>query len=103
MNDEWMFYVGQPMIKAAKTTNDKNETPVGTILYHTLETVPPLGWELCDGRTVNKLLYPELYKVIGDNYTDRKLHPNQFCVPDLRHRRTTVKPTRSKARYIKLG
>ena len=43
--------------------------PVGTI-WHLANDLPEL-WLCCDGRTLNKEKYAELYGVLGDEYAPR--------------------------------
>jgi microcystin-dependent protein len=67
-------------------------TPVGTIVAwggssSSLNGIPP-GWLLCDGCEVNITDYPNLYKVIGNNFAPSGglQGKNTFAVPDLRAR-----------------
>lgn len=62
----------------------KNEIcPVGTIQAFAFNKVPQ-GWMICDGRSLNKYEYPELFNVI-DNTFGNEGHDN-FKIPDLRGR-----------------
>ncbi|MFH1811397.1 MAG: tail fiber protein [Pseudomonadota bacterium] len=57
--------------------------PPGTVVAFAGAT-PPAGWALCDGQTLSRTTYPELYAAIGDAHGA----PNgsSFNVPDLRGR-----------------
>lgn len=54
--------------------------PIGAITVYS-GTNPPLGWCLCDGRTLASKDYPDLYKVIGTTYGGNSTN---FKIPDLR-------------------
>ena len=43
--------------------------PVGSIIAYGAKNAsqPPVGWLFCDGNTIDKNLYPELYNLIGAN------------------------------------
>lgn len=43
--------------------------PIGTIASYPVEQAP-LGWMLCDGRSITKEEYPELYTVVGSKVPD---------------------------------
>lgn len=45
------------------------------------------GWLICDGRTVLRATYPDLFAVIGSNFTGgQRLDSTEFRLPDLRGR-----------------
>jgi Phage Tail Collar Domain len=44
-------------------------------------SVPPPGWILCNGETVDKGEYPELFAVIGTVYNKRRVASREFCLP----------------------
>ena len=61
-------------------------TPVGTVTPFAGET-PPHGWLLCNGQTIRRNLYNNLYDVIGLMYTQPgTVAAGYFKVPDLRGR-----------------
>lgn len=47
-------------------------------------TEPPDCWMFCDGRTLSRDLYPELFKEIGFRYTKSNDDNNLFQIPDRR-------------------
>ena len=47
--------------------NDKNKVLIGSITAYAGQTVPE-GYMLCDGSTLNKADYPELFDIIGTTY-----------------------------------
>ena len=60
------------------------DTPVGAVIAYaggTDVTVEALGWMLCDGRTLEPALYPELFAVLGYRYGGSAEH---FQLPDYR-------------------
>ena len=62
----------------------RNDTPVGAVIAYaggTDVTVEALGWMLCDGRTLEPALYPELFAVLGYRYGGSAEH---FQLPDYR-------------------
>jgi microcystin-dependent protein len=48
----------------------------------------PKGWLPCDGRSLSRALYPDLFNVMGHAYTPRhwwqRLFGPRFNLPDLR-------------------
>ena len=58
--------------------------PTGTILPYSSETAPT-GWFICDGRTVSRTTYSDLFAVLSTNwgYGDNS---TTFNIPDLRGR-----------------
>lgn len=52
--------------------------PPGTIAAYGATTAPE-GWVLCDGTEYAQTKYPELYKIIGQDYGG---NPGTFNVPD---------------------
>ena len=61
-------------------TNALNILPPGVILPYAGD-VPPEGFLLCNGTSVNKELYPNLYKVIGTKYGSE--NQDFFNLPNL--------------------
>lgn len=62
----------------------KNEIcPVGTIQAFAFNKVPQ-GWMICDGRSLNKYEYPELFNVIANTFGNEG--NDNFKIPDLRGR-----------------
>ena len=62
----------------------RNDTPVGAVIAYAGGmdvTVEALGWMLCDGRTLEPALYPELFAVLGYRYGGSAEH---FQLPDYR-------------------
>lgn len=60
--------------------------PVGVVVpFAGRKPRVPDGWLLCDGTPVSKTEYPELYDVIGDDYSYGS-DENTFKIPDLRGR-----------------
>ena len=58
------------------------DTPVGAVIAYAGGmdvTVEALGWMLCDGRTLEPALYPELFAVLGYRYGGSAEH---FQLPD---------------------
>ena len=56
--------------------------PYGTIIQSAAVSVP-IGWLACDGASVSKITYPELFGAISNTYGGSGLN---FNVPDLRGR-----------------
>ena len=54
--------------------------PIGTILMWPTVT-PPAGWLLCNGATVSRTAYAELFKVLGTSVGN--VGSNAFKIPDL--------------------
>lgn len=46
----------------------------------------PLGWMICDGRSLSTVLYPELFAAIGYRYDTSLNGSTTFRIPDLRGR-----------------
>lgn len=62
----------------------KNEIcPIGTIQAFAFNKVPQ-GWMICDGRSLNKYEYPELFNVIANTFGNEG--NDKFKIPDLRGR-----------------
>lgn len=66
------------LTSAAVTAN--SGTPVGTIVYYPAETIP-IGWLECNGQSLNKNTYTNLFNVIGYRYGGSG---DLFKIPDLR-------------------
>lgn len=61
----------------------KSTVPTGTISSYGGLTAPA-GWLFCDGALYQASEYPELYHVIGANFTPTSERSGYFNVPDLR-------------------
>ena len=64
---------------------DNAFTPVGTIQVYAGASAPQ-GYLLCQGQAISKSEYAELYRVIGDLYSNNETAEGFFNVPDLRDR-----------------
>ena len=62
--------------------NVNNNLPVGSIIAYSSETIPK-NYMICDGSSLNKEKYSDLYKVIGNMYGS---DDTMFNLPDLRNR-----------------
>lgn len=62
-----------------------NAVPVGTILDYA-GTAPPTGYIICDGRSINRTTYADLFAAIGTTWGTAS--SSTFNVPDLRGRVT---------------
>jgi microcystin-dependent protein len=71
---------GNILFNGVKVTDP---VPLGTIIPYASNIVPTT-WLPCDGRTLNKTLYPDLFEVIGYTYGGDNV--NLFKLPDLRGR-----------------
>ena len=60
--------------------SEVTSTPIGAIEAFAGSN-PPSGWLICDGKTISKNTYPELFAVIGYTYGGSGY---EFQVPDLR-------------------
>jgi len=56
--------------------------PVGSVIMHAASTAPS-GWLECDGSTVNRSTYPDLFNVIGSTFGAGD-GSTTFGLPDLR-------------------
>ena len=63
--------------------------PVGAILPYAGATAPD-GWLLCNGDTLNTLMYPDLFSVIGYTYGGSA---SNFVLPDMRGRTPVSRDT----------
>ncbi|MCB0488194.1 MAG: phage tail protein [Cyclobacteriaceae bacterium] len=65
---------------------DNEEVPIGTIVAWSGDPAfLPANWKVCDGLTMAKDQFPELYRVIADNWTpDQGVNKDLFKIPDLR-------------------
>jgi len=75
--------IGDNTITDSKITGG-GIAPTGTILPYSSETAPT-GWFICDGRTVSRTTYSDLFAVLSTNwgYGDNS---TTFNIPDLRGR-----------------
>jgi microcystin-dependent protein len=69
----------------APSGGGSGSVPTGTIAAFG-GAVPPDGWLICDGSSINRADQPALYKVIGTSWGDGKAPGTTFAVPDLRGR-----------------
>lgn len=62
------------------------EIPIGTIMaWSGNPAFLPDNWKVCDGLTMAKDQFPELYRVVADNWTpDQGINKDLFKIPDLR-------------------
>ena len=60
--------------------NDKNKVLIGSITAYAGQTVPE-GYMICDGSTLNKADYPELFDIIGTAYGGDGV--DTFRIPNL--------------------
>lgn len=68
-----------------KLVNESNiQTPVGVVQSY-LGAAAPTGWLICDGSDVSRLVYGDLFNVIGTTYGAGD-GSNTFGLPDLRDR-----------------
>ena len=65
-----------------------NHREIGCIKYWAGSILPrPTSeWAWCDGRTLNKYEYADLYAVIGDVFANGDETTDQFSIPDIRSR-----------------
>lgn len=66
--------------------------PLGAILPYAGATAPT-GWALCDGSTVSRATYADLFALIGTTYNTGGEAGTDFRLPDLRSRFITGKGT----------
>ncbi len=80
-------YIGV-QIGSESTVNINDIQPVGTILAWAAPSaaVVPSGWQLCNGDSLVRVDFPELFSVINVDYGLGDDDPNTFNVPDLRGR-----------------
>ncbi len=81
----WAF--GPQSVQAGKNTSPN--PPLGTILVYAgkVDLNPNTGpvWLICDGRTVSRTTYPDLFTLIGDTF-GKGDGMTTFNLPDLRGR-----------------
>ena len=84
------FTIFQPrvLIRSAELNdNFMLMPPVGSIVaFAGLENKIPNGWLICDGRTLNKDDYNELFEAIDIAWGQDENDPDRFHLPDLRGR-----------------
>lgn len=75
----------EPMLAVPYARKAENGVPVGTIVAYAGNDVNkiPEGWKLCDGASVLKTDYPQLYAILGDAWGTSG---SSFNLPDLRGR-----------------
>lgn len=74
---------GNLAVSARITDKTGAVMPIGAILSYGGATAPQ-GWLLCDGRSYKRTDYPDLYKIISNNFGTASR--TAFNVPDLRGR-----------------
>lgn len=74
----------------------------GTIVFSAVgnlesdgRAVCPPGYAVCDGSVLEKEIYPELYAVIGDSYSQPDTSEGFFCLPDLTYSSPYMRMTSS--------
>lgn len=78
------FAIGGSTIASIKSDgNIKNFVPTGAILPYG-GTTAPTGWLLCDGQSISRTTYSDLFAVIGTSFGSED--GLSFNVPDLRGR-----------------
>lgn len=61
--------------------------PIGIIMMHGGATAPPGGrWLVCNGAELQTASYPDLYNVIGHNFSPSGTPGSRFHLPNLRDR-----------------
>ncbi len=61
---------------------EKTPPAVGQIMAYTGENILE-GWLPCDGRMLRRLIYPELYEVLGVKYGDGDGSNTAFNLPNI--------------------
>lgn len=74
-------WVSGPGLQSVR--NNLDSGPIGTIAAYVGNSVPE-GWLECDGDTVSKTTYNELYSVIGNTFNTGGETSTEFRLPDLR-------------------
>ena len=66
----------------------KGEMPVGSIVMWAGDrpATPPHNWAICEGQSLSRNAYPELFAVIGTKYGVPGTPATEFRLPDLRSR-----------------
>lgn len=54
--------------------------PIGSVLIW-MSTTPPEGWLICNGRTLNRADYPDLFKVLGTRFGSTS--STTFSIPNM--------------------
>jgi microcystin-dependent protein len=75
--------------------------PVGTIVPFFLKAnqIPP-AWALCDGRVMDADIYPELFSVIGTNYSLSTDPTPVFRLPSLTDPKTYIQPFNARSQGL---
>lgn len=68
--------------KETRPTPQPSVFPTGIIVAYG-GTIAPEGWALCDGKSVSKAIYKELFKVVANSFGGEG---ESFNLPDLRGR-----------------
>lgn len=63
------------------TATVPDNVAVGSVMWFSISTVPDSSYQECDGRSLSKSLYPELFSVIGTTFGGSLTN---FNLPDLR-------------------
>lgn len=67
--------------RLAKMSDMYSNMPVGSIIMWLSPTMPSGNWAMLNGMWLNKSVYSELYRFIGDQFGSRG---NEFAIPDWR-------------------
>jgi microcystin-dependent protein len=84
-------YEKSELQKKFKEESEKSSIRIGTISFYSINKIAvkdedlPLGWVTCDGRTLLRKDFEELYKILGDLYGSGD-GQSTFNIPDLRGR-----------------
>lgn len=81
--------VGDPvnLLDAAPKQYVDQVLPIGIILMHGGSAAPPGGrWAVCNGAELQTATYPDLYNVIGHNFSPSGTPGSRFNLPNLRDR-----------------
>jgi microcystin-dependent protein len=81
LNSDWKIK-GKLCIENVCVNENDIKSPVGIIIPFAGDTIPPF-YLICDGRSLLKSEYPELFQVLGNKYGENSLN---FNIPDLRGR-----------------
>jgi len=81
LNSDWKIK-GKLCIEDICVNENDIKSPVGIIIPFAGNTIPP-SYLICDGRSLLKSEYSELFKVLGNKYGENSLN---FNIPDLRGR-----------------
>lgn len=71
------------LIKEVIKEEKIDTTPIGTIIAFSVNSVPSSEYLVCNGQSVSKTEYSDLYALLGETYGAGD-NSNEFKVPDLR-------------------